>query len=65
MEYEKFRDDIQMLLYEHPEGLSWTEIKNNLSLDQTVPNNIWVKRLEEDINLKREIKKTTKRVWRL
>jgi lambda repressor-like predicted transcriptional regulator/antitoxin component of MazEF toxin-antitoxin module len=49
--YEEFRDSIKNLLQRHPSGLTWTQIRDKLSLPQKVPNNIWVNRMKKDIGL--------------
>lgn len=69
MSYEEFRDIIRETLEKNPEGLAWKEIKRLANLQQKVPNNRWVRRLEGDIGLVRkeeirqqEVKRT---IWRL
>lgn len=52
--YEKFKTKIEAILKAEPEGLTWTEIKQRLNLPQRVPNNRWVRQMEEDIGLIRE-----------
>jgi hypothetical protein len=50
--YEDFRDKIRdALLADAP--LTWTEIRTRAKLPQAFPNNKWVRRLENDIALKR------------
>lgn len=51
--YEEFRDKIQSILQYKDKGMTWTEIRNNLGLEQVVPNNKWVRQMEKDIGLKR------------
>ena len=53
VQYERFEEEIRSLLDENPEGLTWTEIKKSTNFPQKVPNNKWVKKLEEKIGLKR------------
>ena len=53
VQYERFEEEIKSLLDENPEGLTWTEIKKSTNFPQKVPNNKWVKKLEEKIGLKR------------
>jgi antitoxin component of MazEF toxin-antitoxin module len=66
MSYGEFKEKILELLKTEPRGLSWTEIKNRLSLPQKVPNNLWVRMMEEDIGLVRILdNKAAKTVWRL
>jgi len=45
--------------------LTWTEIKDKACFKQKVPNNKWVKWMEEDIGLVREKTKEGKTLWRL
>jgi hypothetical protein len=54
MSYEDFRDTIRRTLQEAGKPLSWTEIRTTAKLPQALPNNKWVRRMEEDIGLKRE-----------
>ena len=66
MAYEEFRDKIEGLLKTEPLGLTWTDIRNTLKLPQKVPNNLWVRMMEKDIGLVRELDtKTAKKTWRL
>ena len=64
-DYERFRDPIERILKEAKEPLTWTEIKVMASFQQRVPNNKWVKWMEEDIGLVRERTKDGKTLWRL
>ena len=64
-DYEKFRDTIKRILEEASEPLTWSEIKENAGFQQKVPNNKWVKWMEEDIELVREGTKDGKTLWRL
>ena len=50
--YEVFRDTIQETLRQSG-PLTWTEIRTVAKLPEKFPNNKWVRRLEQDINLKR------------
>ena len=63
--YEKFRDPIERILKEANEPLTWTEIKETAGFQQKVPNNKWVKWMEEDIGLVRERTKDGRTLWRL
>lgn len=45
--------------------LTWAEIKEKAGFEQKVPNNKWVRWMEEDIGLVREKTKEGKTVWRL
>ena len=53
MTYEEFRDKIQQTLRELG-TLTWTEIRTTAKLPEKFPNNKWVRRMEQDIRLKRE-----------
>src|SRR6266496_310472 len=50
--YEEFRDKVGETLGASG-SLTWTEIRTIAKLPQAFPNNKWVRRLETDINLKR------------
>jgi len=63
--YEKFRDPIERILRQAKKPLTWTEIKEKAGFEQKVPNNKWVKWMEEDIGLVRERTKDRKILWRL
>lgn len=64
LSYEEFKLRIEKQLKEQPEGLTWSEIKENENLPQKYPNNKWVRQLEQDINLRRE-KIKGKMIWKL
>jgi hypothetical protein len=63
MTYEELRDKIKNLL-QYSEGMTWTEIRTKLNLDQVVPNNKWVREMEKDIGLLR-LKDPRGLIWRL
>jgi len=54
MTYEIFKNKIRDTLRSSGEPLTWTEIRTLSQLPQAVPNNQWVRRMEEDIGLQRE-----------
>ena len=62
--YSEFRDKIQNALKYRDDGATWTELRDQLALEQIVPNNKWVRQLEKDIGLKR-IKDMKGVVWRI
>lgn len=64
-DYEKFKSTVQRVLKRTKQPLTWTEIKEKAGFEQKVPNNKWVKRMEEDIGLGRKKTKEGKTVWRL
>jgi len=51
--YEDFLETIKQVLVDAGKPLTWTEIRTIGGLSQLFPNNRWVKRLENDIGLKR------------
>ncbi len=51
--YEEFRDRIRDTLGKAA-PLTWTEIRTIAKLPEKFPNNKWVRKLEQDISLKRE-----------
>lgn len=64
MSYEEFRDKIKKALEYSDKGMTWTELRNRLKLDQVVPNNKWVRQLEKDIGLQR-LKDMRGIIWRV
>lgn len=65
MSYEDFRDTIKHTLLEAGKPLTWTEVRTIAKLPQAFPNNKWVRRMEDDIGLKREKDKHGVIHWRL
>lgn len=63
--YERFRACIERILKQAEEPLMWAEIKERAGFKQKVPNNRWVRWMEEDIGLIREKTKEGETVWRL
>lgn len=63
--YEEFRDQVQQTLREAGKPLTWTEIRTTAKLPQAFPNNQWVRRMENDIGLKREKDKHGVIQWQL
>jgi len=51
--YEDFKKSVKNILERHPSGLTWTQIRDKLNFPQKYPYNQWVKKLEQDIGLKR------------
>jgi len=60
--YESFKNSIKNILERHPAGLNWSQIRDKLNYSQKAPNNVWVRKMEEDIGLKR-IKKGGETTW--
>jgi len=66
MSYQDFKEKVSALLSTEPEGLSWTEIRRKLQLPQKVPNNLWVRMMEKDLGLLRQLdNKTARVIWTL
>lgn len=64
MSYEAFRDAVEKVLKNYPEGTTWTQVRNDAKLPQKWPNNKWVRQMDEDIGLIRETVKG-QTIWRL
>ncbi len=54
MTYEEFRDKIKAALTTASAPLTWTDVRASAGLPQQFPNNQWVRRMEQDIALRRE-----------
>jgi len=65
MKYTEFREMIRSTLEAHPEGKTWRELRDELSLPYRNPCPDWVKRLEEEIGLDRTEKRGNSLVWRI
>lgn len=63
--YENFKEKIRTILNDNPSGLNWTQIRGIGNFSQKVPNNKWVKKLEEDINLIRTRDRNRGIIWKL
>ncbi len=65
MRYVEFRDQIEAELRRVSMGLTWSELRDRLSLpyDRPCPN--WMGRLEQEIGLVRSKGKGRSLVWRL
>lgn len=62
--YPQFRDEVRRVL-QYSDGLTWTQVRNQLKLDQVVPNNKWVRQMEKDIGLQRVKVSDGSILWRL
>jgi predicted Zn-ribbon and HTH transcriptional regulator len=62
--YEDFREKIRDVL-KREGSLTWTEIRTIAKLPQKLPNNGWVRRMEQDIGLKRNKDERGIFKWRL
>jgi hypothetical protein len=53
MRYAEFREAIQKELVKNPEGFTWAELKERLSMPYEQPCPAWVNRMEQEIGLTR------------
>jgi bifunctional DNA-binding transcriptional regulator/antitoxin component of YhaV-PrlF toxin-antitoxin module len=65
MSYEEFREKVRQTLQYSDKGMTWTQIRSQLKLDQVVPNNKWVRQMEKDIGLVRVKGSNGVIVWRV
>ena len=65
MRYTEFRGLIQNELIEHPDGMTWAELKQRLDLPYDQPCQTWVRQLEHDISLSRESRIGRAYVWKV
>lgn len=63
--YQQFRDKVKRVLQYQDNGVTWSQIRETLKLDQVVPNNRWVNQLEKDIGLERVKEKDNVIIWRV
>ena len=63
MSFEEFQEKIANLL-KNNFGLTWSQIRDILSLPQIVPNNKWVAKMEKEIGLVR-LKDKKGIIWQL
>ncbi|MDE1822400.1 MAG: hypothetical protein KGJ23_08895 [Euryarchaeota archaeon] len=54
MKYEEFRDAITIHLRLHRRGATWADLKEGLGLPQRTACPTWVRRMEEEVGLRRE-----------
>jgi hypothetical protein len=64
-DYERFKAQIQGILRKAKQPMTWAEIKEAGGFRQKVPNNKWVKWMEEDIDLIREKTREGRTAWKL
>jgi hypothetical protein len=65
MRYVEFKEKIKARLIEHPEGLTWDQLKDQLELPYDRPCPDWVDRLERDIGLTRSREAHRSFTWKL
>jgi predicted Zn-dependent protease len=62
--YEQFKDAIRETIIKNG-PLTWTQIRTLAKLPQAFPNNVWVRRMETDIKLRREKDHKGIILWRI
>jgi hypothetical protein len=63
--YNEFREAVISTLRSIPHGCAWSELKLRAGLQQLTPSPIWVRRLEDERNLKRVRDPVTSKVlWK-
>ncbi|MFC1850792.1 hypothetical protein ACFL27_11415 [candidate division CSSED10-310 bacterium] len=65
MKYTDFSAVIREELLKHPSGLTWTELRQSLSLPYDRPCQTWISRLEQEIGLSRTRGSGRAYVWRI
>jgi hypothetical protein len=63
--FETFAITVLRVLAEHPQGLTWSRIRELGELEQATPNPTWVYRMEKECGLERTRDKTLQVLWRL
>src|SRR5438067_1617773 len=65
MHYSEFRETIRTAIEKAEKPLTWTEIRAAAKLPQMLPNNGWVRRMEADIDLRRQRDNRGMMLWSL
>jgi hypothetical protein len=65
MRYEEFRDGIEQALSRRRAGLTWQQLRTRLNLPYKQPCPSWVRRLEQDIGLRRSGGSGRALVWKV
>lgn len=65
MRYTEIRDTIHRHLSAHPEGATWAELRDTLSLPYARPCPEWTRRLEVDIALIRQRRTGNALIWKI
>lgn len=63
--FETFAATVLRVLAQHPQGLTWSRIRELGELGQATPNPVWVYRMEKECGLERSRDKTLQVLWRL
>jgi hypothetical protein len=65
MRYVQFKDAIRGELQRHPQGLTWLELQQRLSLPYDRPCPTWTRKLEDEIGLSRRKGSGRAFLWRV
>jgi hypothetical protein len=65
MRFVEFKERIKAKLIEHPEGLTWDQLKDQLELPYDRPCPTWVLQLEKEIGLTRSREVHHSFTWKL
>ncbi len=65
MRYDEFRDTIERALREHPDGLTWAQLRDTYALPYVRACPTWTHHLEQEIALTRERSGNAAAVWRV
>jgi len=65
LRYVEFRDSICSTLHQHPEGLTWEQLKHMLDLPYKQPCQTWVQRMEREDGLVRGRGSGRAYLWRV
>ena len=65
MRYNEFKELIQNELLNHPAGLTWMELRNQLDLPYKRPCPSWVGRMEQEIGLTRIRETKRAYIWKI
>jgi hypothetical protein len=65
MRYTTFRDTIERTLRQHPDGLTWAQLRERYRLPYDRPCPTWIKQLERDMGLVRVKGSGRALVWKV
>jgi hypothetical protein len=65
MRYVEFESVIWEELVQHPEGLTWAELRERLDLPYDRPCPTWVRRMEQEVGLSRARGSGRAYVWKI
>jgi len=65
LRYNEFKEAIRAELLAKPSGSTWKVLRDNLQLPYNNPCPTWIKRLEKEIELRRERGEGRALIWKL